>query len=320
MIRVRASFGRGDFDRLMMFFKLAPVIGESATLVDVSNSLSEHIQERGRADELLRALEEASESSDVDPINRFWAYDTVTFWKMRDSAVDEAEALVGRLEELHRAVPEPSVVSHQSLLMKQMLLAGRQGDAATVRRRYRDLSRIHRDGPESRRVLRYDYALGLYYCRCLPEARIVTATLADEYCRKFEVTLDDLLGTSVPRLAEMLGDKRSEYDELKRFADTLALEARVLGLLGRLARQERQRAARRRVYRARAVTNSSSIPCLSRDCPLYVFRPNLSIVVTSRRLPARVLLPVGILSRSYRRMLLAGVQDAFQSGNGRSAV
>ena len=269
---------------------------------------------------MLRALEEASESSDVDPINRFWAYDTVTFWKMRDSAVDEAEALVGRLEELHRAVPEPSVVSHQSLLMKQMLLAGRQGDAATVRRRYRDLSRIHRDGPESRRVLRYDYALGLYYCRCLPEARIVTATLADEYCRKFEVTLDDLLGTSVPRLAEMLGDKRSEYDELKRFADTLALEARVLGLLGRLARQERQRAARRRVYRARAVTNSSSIPCLSRDCPLYVFRPNLSIVVTSRRLPARVLLPVGILSRSYRRMLLAGVQDAFQSGNGRSAV
>lgn len=229
---LRASFGRGDFDRLMMFFKLAPVIGESDTLVDVSNSLSEHIQERGRADELLRALEEASESSDVDPINRFWAYDTVTFWKMRDSAVDEAEALVGRLEELHRAVPEPSVVSHQSLLMKQMLLAGRQGDAATVRRRYRDLSRIHRDGPESRRVLRYDYALGLYYCRCLPEARIVTATLADEYCRKFEVTLEDLLGTSVPRLAEMLGDKRSEYDELKRFADTLALEARVLGLLG----------------------------------------------------------------------------------------
>ena len=98
----------------------------------------------------------------------------------------------------------------------------------------------------------------------------------------------------------------------------LALVVRVVELrdidpLRRLARQERQRAARRRVYRARAVTNSSSIPCLSRDCPLYVFRPNLSIVVTSRRLPARVLLPVGILSRSYRRMLLAGVQDAFQS-------
>ena len=99
----------------------------------------------------------------------------------------------------------------------------------------------------------------------------------------------------------------------------LALVVRVVELrdidpLRRLARQERHRAARRRVYRARAVTNSSSIPCLSRDCPLYVFRENLSIVVTSRRLPARVLLPVGILSRSYRRMLLAGVQDAFQSG------
>lgn len=71
-----------------------------------------------------------------------------------------------------------------------------------------------------------------YYCRCFPEARVVTATLVDEYSRKFELTLDDLLGTSVPDLAEMLGDKRNEYEELKRFADALALEAQVLGPLG----------------------------------------------------------------------------------------
>ena len=225
---LRASFGHGDFDRLMMFFKLAPQVGESATLVDVSNSLGEYIQERGKADELVRALEDASNSGDVDPINRFWAYDTVTFWKMRDSAVDEVEALVRRLEALHQAVPEPGDASRQSLLMKQMLLAGRRGDATLVRSRYRDLSEIPGDRPELRRVLRYDYALSLYYCQCLPEARIVTASVMDEYLRKFGLTGDDLLGTSVPRLAEMLGDKRNEYEELKRFADTLALQARIV--------------------------------------------------------------------------------------------
>ena len=52
-------------------------------------------------------------------------------------------------------------------------------------------------------------------------------------------------------------------------------------------------------------------PALEQDCPLYVFRPNL---VMSRCLPARVLLPVQVLSRSFRRILLAGLQDAFQSG------
>ena len=91
------------------------------------------------------------------------------------------------------------------------------------------------------------------------------------------------------------------------------VEHRDIDPLRRLARQERQRAARRRVYRARAVNNSSSVPRLSRDSPLYVLRPNLSIVVMSRRLPARVFLRLRILSRSFRRVLLAGLQDAFQS-------
>ena len=51
------------------------------------------------------------------------------------------------------------------------------------------------------------------------------------------------------------------------------VELRDIDPLRRLARQERRRAARRRAYRARGVNNSSSIPRLSRDCPLYVFPP-----------------------------------------------
>ena len=137
------------------------------------------------------------------------------------------------------------------------------------------------------------------------------------------------------------------------------VEHRDLDPLRRLARQERRRAARRRVYRARAVNNSSSIPRLSRDWSSLRFpagaawpgvarwppaappaspsphtvradrrrraqasRPNLSIVGMSRRLPSRVLLPVRILSRSFRRMLLAGSNCKTPSSpeNGRSAV
>ena len=41
------------------------------------------------------------------------------------------------------------------------------------------------------------------------------------------MTPNDLFGTSITRLADMLGDQREEYEELKRFADTLDLQARV---------------------------------------------------------------------------------------------
>ena len=78
--------------------------------------------------------------------------------------------------------------------------------------------------------------------------------------------------------------------------------------------RKRRRAARRRAYRARAVNNASSVPRLSRDCPRLRFPPES---LHRRREPTpsvRVLLPVQILSRSFRRILLAGLQDAFQSG------
>ena len=62
----------------------------------------------------------------------------------------------------------------------------------------------------------------------------------------------------------------------------LALVVRVVELrdidpLRRLARQERQRAARRRVYRARAVNNASSIPRLSRGLSSLRFSARISL-------------------------------------------
>ena len=228
---LRASFGRGEFDRLMMFFKLAPLIGESDSLVDIANSLSEYIQERGRADELVRTLDDASESPDVEPVNRFWAYDTVTFWKMRDSPPEELATRVSRLATLYGAIPDPSSSSRRSLLLKQMLLAARRRDTPEVRARYRELSRIPGATPELLRVQRYDYAVGLCHCDQLPEARIVAEALAAEYFRTLNLTPDDLFQASVSNLAQKLGSKKDEYEEIKRFADTLALQANILAAL-----------------------------------------------------------------------------------------
>ena len=225
---LRASFPTADFDRLIMFVKLAPLIGESDTLVDITNSLSEYIQERGKEDALIRALEDASESADVDPIDRFWAYDTVTFWTMRDSPTDDVTRRVHQLQTLYDALPKPSVAPRRSLLMKQMLLAGRERDARQVCNRYRELSRLPGTSPQIARVQRYDYAVSLFHCNCNREARIVVETVATDYFREFALTPIDLFQTSVPRLAEKLGTKSQEYEELKRFADTLALQARIL--------------------------------------------------------------------------------------------
>src|SRR5262249_30717338 len=149
---LRVSFGQGQFDRLMMYFKLAPLIGESDTLVDIANSLSEHIQERGRADELVRILEDASASDDVEPINRFWAYDTATFWQMWDRDLNRVAARISHLADLLRAVGAAPINAKRSLLLKQMMLAGRRTDAEAVRRCYRELAQIPGASDEMIRV------------------------------------------------------------------------------------------------------------------------------------------------------------------------
>ncbi len=87
------------------------------------------------------------------------------------------------------------------------------------------------------------------------------------------------------------------------------VEHRDFDPLHRLARQERQRAARSRAYRARAVTNVSSIPRLDRDGPLYVFPPeslhHRHDPTSSRQCSSAGPDPL----RSFRRTLLAGPQE-----------
>ena len=87
------------------------------------------------------------------------------------------------------------------------------------------------------------------------------------------------------------------------------VEHRDFGPLRRLARQERQRAARSRAYRAPAATNASSIPRLNRDGPLYVFPPeslhHRHDPTSSRQCSSAGPDPL----RSFRRTPLAGPQE-----------
>jgi hypothetical protein len=226
-----ASFGPGQFDRLVQFCKIAPRIGQVQTLIDISSDFSEQLQERGKAEELIRIVDDAADDERLPPIERFWAADTVAFWRIWGTEAD-VEGDIARLASLLALDPKPPSRALVNLENKRLVLAARRHDVAGVRRHYAAALRAA-DSSLGRRIVRYNYAVGLHTCDEDQSALFACAALVRDYFSHFRITPPDLFMKNAPEVHQMLGDLGDEYDELKRFADSLQLSALAANALGR---------------------------------------------------------------------------------------
>jgi hypothetical protein len=226
-----ASFGPGQFDRLVQFCKIAPRIGEVQTLIDLSSDFSEQLQERGKADELIRIVDEAARNETLPAIERFWAADTVAFWRMWGTQAEVA-ADIERLATLLAMDPKAPKRAVVNLEMKRLVLAGRRQDLGAVRAHFA-LALRAAVSSLGRRIVRYNYAVALLECGENQSALFVCAALVRDYFNHFRITPPDLFMKNAPAVREMLGDRGDEYSELKRFADALQLSGMAANELGR---------------------------------------------------------------------------------------
>lgn len=228
---LRESFGPGQYERLVMFLKIAPFIGETATVVDIVSGMGEHLQERGKAAELLRIVDAAADDATIPAQDRFWAADAALFWTLDGYATDDVERRVAKLEATFNQLVDPPALIRGAFLLKQLLFAGRNGRLEKVRETYGELHRITAHDDMLDRIRRYDYAAELYRCDASDAAYCVLAGLVGDYFRTIGLSPRDLFMKNPQEIQHVLRED-VDPDELKRLADTLDLISRVVNELG----------------------------------------------------------------------------------------
>jgi hypothetical protein len=222
-----ASFGPGQMDRLVSFCKLLRPLGRTAELPGIMSSLSEHLYELGRASELLNLLIETANDPAVAVPDRFLAADTAVFWMHQndDPRYEELLHLMAKLAE--EGCLELDDVAR--LAIKEMTFAAERADQEGIEKEFSAALKYAQREPLVLRILRYNYAVAQFKLQRYEQARVIARNLAGEYEQIFGISYaQGIHGKNPPEIAETIGEKREDIEGLKRFADLLDLEARIL--------------------------------------------------------------------------------------------
>ena len=230
---VRASLAASwDFRRFGFLLRLLVATGDEATVVDISTSMEERLLEYGMVPEVRAVLEGVAKSSTKSGESRFWAKDTLVYWSVQQGDDCDFAEQVRELAELNAALP-PDKKRLASLLIKQMLLAGRRGDVSAAKEHCARAEAECHDDSELLRILKYDLALALFKAKSFAEASEITGPLINEYYDLLGLKPEDVLFANPPEIAARLSDAPERQDALKQLADTLELHASALGKQGR---------------------------------------------------------------------------------------
>lgn len=212
-------------ERAGKFLELLPAVGATEQLVEIVGSESDQLHELGLAPRLNTVLTQLAADTEADPGARFWALDALAFWAIQE----------GREEDAHRFVAELNTVAgkfdldqrqEMTLLVKNLLLAGAQGDLGSAREFYDEIVRSSEDD-ELVRVARYDYAIALFGAEEFGAAAEVALELSRQYYDVVGLTPQWVYRKNPPEIAEKLSGSSQVRDDLKRLADCLDLFARA---------------------------------------------------------------------------------------------
>jgi hypothetical protein len=212
--------------------RLLPEIGEMETLVDVASGLGEFFHEFGMAQEFESILLEAAHSTSISVSDKFWALDTIVFWKIQNNQYVEASEYFRQLEELSGSfhLGERQL---QAINLKRLLLAGRQGDLAAAQRAFEAASLLSPSDSAFHRTLRYDYAACLYSGHQYVAAAKLTMPLIEEYFDVLGLKPEDVTLKNPPEIFPKLKNTDTQQDDLKHLADSLDLHAMLMDKLGK---------------------------------------------------------------------------------------
>lgn len=231
---IRSIKDQWDFARQAFLFRLLPQTGDTATLIDIATGNDEMFAELGFVPLVSPLLEKAAANTLLSAEDRFWALDTLVFWDLQDRRDKSAAERVPLLERLFEQAVSTDKRLLAALLIKQIVLAGRVGNASRARKAFRRACRDLIDDPATLRILRYDLAGAFFCCKNYEGVVSITAELVVEYYDVLGLTSEDVCFKNPPDIEKKLDpNDHTVPDTLKRLADTLELQAMALNRMGR---------------------------------------------------------------------------------------
>ncbi|MBL8714273.1 MAG: SEC-C domain-containing protein [Alphaproteobacteria bacterium] len=201
--------------RLNLIFRLLPQIGQTETLVDIATH--EMFHEQGDQRVLRIELENAANNETSSIRDRYWAHDALAYWESRDGGRPSAE----RLAEMRRLVEEGSLGEREQigLCFKEIAAAS---DRQALERAYSCGKELTRQGTESRRMLRYNYAVMLNRFRIFDSVISILDPLIAEYFQFFGIQEEALFMASNMQVRDML-PQPLDLENIKHLGDALSL-------------------------------------------------------------------------------------------------
>jgi hypothetical protein len=229
VIVLRKGFGIPTF---RLICKLLPEIGQMETLVDIASDASEYFHEFGMSQEFESTILEAINTDSLAPSDRFWAIDTIVFWKLQTNRISEARRYFQQLEGMSSTF-EFGDRKIQAVALKRLLLAGHSDDLRALKKAFEEASALSPEDELFHRILRYNYASCLYLAGHYDSAESLTFPLIQEYFEVLGLTPEDVTFKNLDEIFPKLKKTAFEGDDLKHLADSLDLHARVMDCLGR---------------------------------------------------------------------------------------
>jgi hypothetical protein len=212
--------------------RLLPEIGAMEALVDIASGLGEYFHEFGMSQEFESILSEAAQSTTIPVSDRFWAVDTLVYWKLQNNQNAEAEEYLRQLEKLSSEFTSGER-QLEAISLKRLLLAGRRRDLSAVKEAFREASSLSPSDSVFHRTLRYNYAVSLYLGQKYDEAAKLTMPLIQEYFEVLGLKPEDVTLKNPPEIFKKLKNTDSQQDDLKHLADSLDLHAMIMDKLGK---------------------------------------------------------------------------------------
>jgi hypothetical protein len=214
----------GDVRRISLLLRTLGALGETDVLLDAITT--EFFHEFGLSTELEQLIIDALRTPGVAATDRFWALDTLAFWRLQDGDIIGAEAFVADMErELEQLGKSNDAAA--ALHTKNMLLAARRGKRKESQARFREALQLAGEDILIQRIVRYNYAVAAYWFGRVDDASKYAWVLAEEYVGALGLRWADIVAVNPDVIAARLRPLDSaKQDVLKHLADCLELFAR----------------------------------------------------------------------------------------------
>lgn len=214
-----------DMPKILLYLRLIAETGDIKTLVHLTEE--DLFYEIGVTSEIMKFLETASISINVEPENRFWALDALVNANLKKGefkvALKKHEMMARLIEEYHLGDTECLAFA-----MKSVNIAACEGNRNSFETSLSEASKLLPRNPIHQRIFRYNVAHAFFNLCDYKVAINETLKLVQEYYELLSIDPITIFGKNVDKIWPLIKKDDNTLSNLKHLGDCLDLYAKSM--------------------------------------------------------------------------------------------